>query len=130
MKLKARETSFWGKKYIINPELIEKKYGNGSQLMRLTFYDMRPNYYLVWIDSKYDLGENTGNFHNFVEEEIICDIESFYGYYETESDIDDFEFPQLIDTGSGYRFGKVDKKGPDYKECFELMKGINEKFKT
>jgi len=128
MKLKKRVTTFWGKKYEIRPELIEKKYGDGKQLMYLSFTDMRPNYYLIWIDSAIDLDDadnNTVDLYEFLEQDVMVEIGEQYGSYNRNKDnIDDFDFPQLIDIGSGYCFGRVDSDDDEYVECVECVERV------
>lgn len=52
---KPYKTKFWGEECMCEPYLIEKKQGDGIQLVYLMPIDSRPNFYLLLIDSSIDV---------------------------------------------------------------------------
>ena len=116
MELSKRKIKHWGTAYEVCPELFETVYGDGKQLIYLSFIDMRPDYYLIWIDSSTDLGSDDNSWID----DIIEDLESFYGCYHGDGNIDEYEFPCVIDTGCGYSWGDINNEDGDYAEALAL----------
>jgi hypothetical protein len=76
MKMKSRVVDFWGRRYRITPRLIDKIFGDGKQTIYLTPLNTRPNYYIVQIDSKTDMDDDS--WLDFLEE-IQEEIEEEFG---------------------------------------------------
>jgi len=56
--LPRQKRTLWTQPYWVRPALIKKRFGNGKRLLALTPIMHRPHYYLVWIDSEWDLDED------------------------------------------------------------------------
>lgn len=52
MKLKKTDAYLWGKKYKVTPCLVDQVWGDGKQFIWLAPILIRPNFYVVRIDSK------------------------------------------------------------------------------
>lgn len=52
--LAPQHTEMWGSTYDFTPSLLDKKYGDGKQLLQLFPINERPRYWVVRIDSKCD----------------------------------------------------------------------------
>ena len=76
MKLKQIEGSLWGQKYKITPYLVEAKWGDGKQFIRLSPILIRPNFYVVRVDSKQEL---EGDKWYDLLEEIYNSIDEEFG---------------------------------------------------
>jgi hypothetical protein len=76
MKMKCYLTEFWGKRYRITPQLVDKIFGDGKQIIYLTPLNTRPNHYIVQIDSKTDMSSD--EWYNTLEE-IQEEIEDEFG---------------------------------------------------
>lgn len=53
--LPRRRRTLWGSHYMVRPALVKATFGNGRKLLGLSPIMHRPNYYLVWIDDRWDL---------------------------------------------------------------------------
>ena len=53
--LPRRKRKLWSQPYMVRPALVKARFGNGKRLIGLLPIRHRPNYYLVWIDSKWDI---------------------------------------------------------------------------
>lgn len=87
---KRRFTKFWGQRQIIQPQLLDKIFGDGKQLMYVTPLDTRPNYYVVRIDSKTDLNSHD-TYTNFIEQVLQAIEEEF-------DSVDNYEQKYIKDT--------------------------------
>lgn len=54
-ELHRHKTRFWGRNCIITPRLVDWIHGDGLQVIYFMPLNTRPNYYVVRIDSKIDL---------------------------------------------------------------------------
>ena len=97
MKLKKETVKFWGKEHVIEPELIDKKFGDGKQCIYIEPLNTRPDFYIVYIDSKIDIDDNES-----VIEYLECEG-SVFDHIESEYGMSDC-FPSL-DIDCGYSFG-------------------------
>jgi hypothetical protein len=55
MELKQIEASLWGQKYKVTPYLVERTWGDGKQFVKLSPMLIRPNFYVIRVDSKTEL---------------------------------------------------------------------------
>lgn len=55
MELPQVTASLWGTKYKITPYLVDEIFGDGQKFIRLSPLLIRPNFYVVRVDSKQDL---------------------------------------------------------------------------
>ena len=97
---KPREVELWGRKSIITPAIPEGQIGDGLQIMKFTPIDTRPNYYIIRVDSSYDIdAEDNTDMH----EEILQLLEDTFGNTNRCDDDDDTcrEFPCLHPDGWG-----------------------------
>lgn len=53
--LPRRKRTLWTQPYMVRPAYVKAKFGNGKRLIGLMPIMHRPNYYLVWIDSSWDI---------------------------------------------------------------------------
>ena len=51
----AERVKFWGCRYTITPRLVHEVFGDGRKLVGLSPMNMRPNYWVIRIDSGTDL---------------------------------------------------------------------------
>jgi hypothetical protein len=94
----------WGRKYKVEPALVEKVFGDGKKLLCLTPLMTRPNYYVVQIDSKWELDayeflDRLEEIYDAIEEQYGCDGDEFEGDEPPE-------FPTLHHGGSTW--GELD----------------------
>jgi hypothetical protein len=95
--------NFWGTEYKITPLLVEEIFGDGKQLIWLEPLATRPNYYVVRVDSKWDI-DNGGR-------DPLCDhLDDIYEAIENEygdSDRGEGGWPALS-TSCGMRWGNFE----------------------
>lgn len=130
-ELKPYQTRFWGVDVLVSPAFVQDDRGDGLQLIWLSPIDSRPQFYVLRIDSHWDI-----NAEDFDLEYMLTLIEEEYGnvnYYvciDDENDIyviegdednpdadkyteDDLKFPMLSWSGGSwgliknFRTGKV-----------------------
>jgi hypothetical protein len=53
--LPRRKRTLWSQPYMVRPALVKAKFGDGKRLLGLMPIMHRPCYYLVWIDSSWDI---------------------------------------------------------------------------
>jgi len=53
--LPRRKCTLWTKPYMVRPALVKRHFGNGLRLLGLSPIMHRPNYYLVWVDNRWDI---------------------------------------------------------------------------
>lgn len=69
---------FWGSEYDITPAFVAAFFGDGKQLVAITPLNTRPNYYVIRVDSSWNLS-------NFQDEPIMGDyIDEIYDAIEAE----------------------------------------------
>lgn len=78
---RRRATTFWGRKYFVTPRLVEKVFGDGKQLIGFEPLNSRPNFYVVLVDSSWNisncgegqlLSEHTDEIYEAIEEQYGC----------------------------------------------------------
>lgn len=106
---RERIVRFWGGDYRITPRFVEEPLGDGGQLIWLEPMDTRPNYYVLRVDSSWDLDDFSDHLESVYEA-----IENEYGPDDFDEDDDGGErgWPRLS-TGSGVSWGDYDLKGED-----------------
>lgn len=77
MKLKRHKVRLWGAQYTVTPRLVEKIFGDGQQHLALWPISSRPEYYVVRIDSQYDLDADESfdvldDIYDAIEDEFPC----------------------------------------------------------
>jgi len=101
---------FWGDDYTITPRLVDRVFGDGKQLIQLEPLNTRPNYYIVRIDSSWNI-DNDDDTDLFIDhlDEIYNAIEEQFGAKCQHTDPDDCGcdedqgFPVLsADSGVGW----------------------------
>ncbi len=104
---KPRQVRFWGQHYQIAPASVEQVFGDGMKLIGLAPLNTRPNYYVIRIDSSWDL-DASDEFLDHLEE-IYDAIENEYGarrtcYCDPENDECEKcrEWPAFCDEGSSW----------------------------
>jgi len=94
---KAHYRRLWGQKHLVRPALVTEVFGDGKKLVCLTPTAHRPNYYVVQVDSSWELD-------NFASGENFCDhLDDIYDAIEEQfgRSIDHFDdCPEDCD-GSG-----------------------------
>lgn len=102
--------TFWGQRYRITPRLVSKILGDGKKIIHFTPLATRPDYYIIRVDSQWDL-DNGGKDSIYDHlEELYNAIEDDYGNYFEEWQHDNgrtyikhHDFPALnIDCGSSW----------------------------
>lgn len=89
--------SLWGQKSYHTPCVIDKAFGDGQQLIYLTTINGRPNYYVVRIDSRWNVNEGIHEKIDIIEEYIS----EQFGYTDSyDDDEEPLEFPALDPSGS------------------------------
>jgi len=87
----------WGKEYDIEPEIVEKKFGDGKQKIYIQPLNTRPDYYIVFIDSSINLEDNDQTTDYL--DEVLEHIEDLFGK--------GINFPEL-NLDCGYSWGNLD----------------------
>jgi len=107
MICKPYETTFWGSKYTITPVLIDQKLGDGKQIIAFQPLATRPNFYIIYIDSTWDIDNLSNNIDHVCDhyEEICEAIEEEHGPHECENEL--LEFPAL-NTDCGAQWWKIE----------------------
>lgn len=111
---------FWGDDYNITPRLVDKILGDGKQLIQLEPLNTRPDYYVVRIDSRWNLDDDDvddadadANFIIHHLGEIYNAIDEQFGAKCECEDPDDCEcdegqgFP-VLSTDCGVSWGDMD----------------------
>jgi hypothetical protein len=84
-RVERRQKAYlWGQPHMITPRLVDEVFGDGRVLLKLWPIMYRPSYYVVRIDSKWDLS-------NYGDENLLADhldevyeaIEAQFGYIES-----------------------------------------------
>jgi len=73
---KPRIMTLWGREYTRTPEVIKAKIGDGLQVIALQPMMTRPNYYVIFVDSRWEM--ETDEWINHLEE-IYSTIEDQCG---------------------------------------------------
>lgn len=73
-ELKPYKTRFWGEDYHVSPAFVQDRYGDGLQLIWLSSIDTRPQFYVLRIDSHWDVNND-----DFDLEYMLTLIEEEYG---------------------------------------------------
>lgn len=86
----------WGEPHTVTPALVEHVFGDGERLLVLTPIMTRPNYYVVQIDSAWEVGgaeffEHIDEIYDAIHEQYGCD---------TDEGFEDEDFPVLASGGS------------------------------
>jgi hypothetical protein len=89
----------WGYPYRIVPRLIERTFGDGSQLIAVEPLNTRPNYFMVRVDSApdWDIRE--------VLDDIIDAAEEEFGYYDDECLSEDEKVFPIADWSAAFGWG-------------------------
>lgn len=99
--------NLWGSEITFKPKLLEKKYGDGLQLIYIGLLNIRPLYWLIKIDSSCDIEDD--EFQENILEEIIEDLEEEFVFYDDENE-DKFDsyasYPYVYAEG-GYHWGLI-----------------------
>lgn len=93
--LPRQRRTLWTKPYWVQPALVKRRFGNGKKLLALTPIMHRPNYYLVWIDDRWDL-------HNGDEWlDVLDQIWEAIGeeFCSRSEDSDDYQWPEEDSAG-------------------------------
>lgn len=98
----------WGTSYMVTPALVEEVFGDGEKLLILTTIMHRPDYYIVQIDSGWDLsGYGEGDTVHDHLDEIYDAIEDQFGSADGEDEEGELgDFPALSSGGSSW--GEID----------------------
>ena len=76
---------FWGKKYRRKPLLIDRIFGDGKQLVGIQPLNTRPNYYVIRIDSGWDLSNwSDGDLFSDHLDEVLDAVEDQFPVIEAE----------------------------------------------
>lgn len=95
----------WGTPYEITPRFVAEKLGDGGQWIWLSPIMQRPNYWVIRIDSAWDIDDLAEHC-----DDIYDAIESEYGCTEEEIEQETDEFPYIRIDGGSY-WGKYEWKG-------------------
>lgn len=92
---KPCETKFWGNKHTITPILINKKLGDGKQIIAFQPLNTRPNFYIICVDSSWNVDNHLDDVDHVYEhcDEICAAIEEEYGTHREYKN----DFPALAD---------------------------------
>lgn len=113
---KPREVTFWGQKHTVTPAFVSDSLGDGKKLLFVTPLATRPNWYVVRVDSSWDIN-NFGNGELVCEhlEEILFPIEKEYGLAWYDEDDNELEvrrpFPALSED-CGVAWGEEEWPSP------------------
>lgn len=82
---RRRTVHHWEKEYRITPRCLSKVFGNAKLCMMIQPLNTRPNYYVVFVDSKTEeLNDNKEDlFYDFLEN-ICNEIEEEFGSIDSE----------------------------------------------
>ena len=75
-----QDSSLWGQPCRIMPRLMPGRFGDGKQLIGLSTLNSRPDYYVIRVDSRWDL-DNGGAGPLFIEhlDDILLALEEHFG---------------------------------------------------
>jgi hypothetical protein len=81
------ERGLWGKEYVVRPQLVSHRFGDGRRLLILSPIIDRPNYFLVRIGSRQDPHDEVASDNgDYLIDEIYEAIEDEYGRSTFECD--------------------------------------------
>lgn len=105
---RSRVVEFWGQKYRVRPRLLNELLGDGKKLIWFEFMDHRPSYYILRVDSQWDM-DNSGStpFCDHLSE-VYFALENQFGRSRDEDDPEDVhrEFPAVPDEPTGSAWGE------------------------
>lgn len=93
--LPRQRRTLWTRPYMVAPALVKKRFGNGKKLLALAPIMHRPNYYLVWIDDRWDL-QNGDEWLNALDQVWEAISEEFGARSE---DDEDYRWPEEDSAG-------------------------------
>lgn len=94
---RPEQVRFWGGEYTVMPRLCSRVFGDGRALMYLTPLNTRPNYYVLQVDSSWDLDGD--EMHDRIDDIYDALEDQFGPAYDDE--VGEREWPALdIDAGS------------------------------
>lgn len=107
--IERRQVAYlWGRKYLVTPRLVSEIFGDGKKMIWLSGINTRPAYWVVRVDSSWNLD-------NWDEPPTLCDhlegiyqaIENEFGTGEKEdgSLYADARFPRACHIGDGCSWG-------------------------
>lgn len=102
---RRQRTSLWGKTYYRTPRLVTEVFGDGRQLIWLTPLATRPNWYIVRIDSRWQLSNHAteGELFHDHKDEVYDSIEAEYGESDDDYGGERREWPALnLSCGCGW----------------------------
>jgi hypothetical protein len=113
-----RDAELWGQRYRVTPRLVEEPIGDGSQLIWFETMDSRPNFWVLRVDSLWDLNnvaaEQLEEIFEAIEDEYgscICDEEPDEEDGPTPEEIAACAFPAFHDSTGGCRWGEYSVEG-------------------
>lgn len=100
--LPRRKRTLWTQPYMVRPALIKERFGNGRRLLWISPTMHRPNYYLVWVDDRWDLNDELRDHLD----DILNAICAEFGRREPD-DEKPYRWPEE-DCSDGYSWGEAD----------------------
>lgn len=85
---RRRRVTFWGERYFITPRLVDQIFGDGGKMIGIAPLSTRPDYYVVRVDSKWDLDNFCTTSSTVAEhtDEILDAIEDQFGRSRYDDD--------------------------------------------
>lgn len=102
--LPRRKRTLWTQPYMVRPALLKEKFGNGKRLLWLSPIMHRPNYYLAWVDDRWDLDNE---FREHLDDIINAIGEEFGTRDHAEENPQPYRWPEE-DLDDGCSWGEAD----------------------
>lgn len=104
--LQPQRTEFWGSVYDFTPELIDKVYGDGGQLVQLFPISERPRYWMVRVDSSCSGSDDAfldvlDDIYEAIDDQFGCPSDEDYGIGDERP-----YFPMFDGSGTSWHFVK------------------------
>jgi hypothetical protein len=102
------ERRWWGQPHTVKPVIVDEVFGDGEKLICLSPTNHRPEYYVVQVDSSWNLD-------NFAEGELLCEhLDEIYDAIEGQF-------------GRPYEHGDHEEdECPDEEKCYVGFPGLSE----